>query len=318
MRMKKSLIAGAFLLLPWGAQAGELTVRTTDIVDNKPVFATVESTDVTAARARTGGVVVDLKVDEGVEVTQGQVVAVVGDDKLALQIGGLDAQVAAAQAQQKKAADDLRRAQELFRNGTVAKAQLDSAKAAFDVADNQLRAVTAQRSVVDQQVREGQILAPASGRVLDVPITKGSVLMPGEVAARIAADGYILRLQLPERHAQAIRVGDTIRLDDGRTGTIRQVYPEIVNGRVQADADVPDLGGYFVGQRVRVFVRTGTHRGFVVPLSCLRTHSGVDYVVLVQGTRRMEVPVQRGEAQAEGVEVVAGLRDGDVLQTEGE
>lgn len=306
------------LLWPMAAAAGELTVAPVAITDYKPVYARIESTDVATARARTGGTVIDLKVDEGTEVAQGQVIAVVGDDKLALQLESLNAQIAAAQAQQTRAQDDYTRAQELFRNGTVARARLDEAKAAYQVADNHLKSITAQKSVIDQQVKEGQILAPTAGRVLEVPITKGSVLMSGEVAARIAADSYVLRLQLPERHAQALKVGDAIHLEDGRTGTIRQVYPEITGGRVQADADVSDLGSYFVGQRVRVEVSTGTHQGFVVSSAFIITRAGMDYVQLKQPQGSLLVAVQRGETLKDGIEIISGLQAGDVLLSAGD
>lgn len=314
----KLAVLSIVIFWPVRVWAGELTVAPVAITDFKPVYATVESADVANARARTGGTVIELKADEGDVVAQGQILAVVGDDKLALQLDSLNAQIAAAQAQQAKAQDDYTRAQELFRNGTVAKARLDEAKAAFQVADNQLKSITAQRSVIDQQVKEGQILAPAAGRVLDVPITKGAVIMPGEVAARIAANAYVLRLQLPERHASELKVGDSIRLEDGRTGTLRQIYPQIANGRVQADADVAELGGYFVGQRVRVDVSTGTHQGYVVPPSYLVTRGGIDYIQLKQGQELLLVPVQRGEELKDGIEIISGLQAGDVLLSAGE
>ena len=302
-------------LVSLSAKAGELTVVPTALTDYKPVYATVESTDVALARARLGGTVVELKVNEGDEVTLGQVIAVIGDDKLALQLGSVDAQIAAARAQLVKTQDDYRRVQELFKNGTVAKARFDDAKATLQIADNQLKSIIAQRSVVNQQVREGQILAPAAGRVLSVPITKGAVLMAGEVAARIAAKSYVLRLQLPERHAAALKVGDTLKMDDGRLGQLQQIYPEIINGRVQADAAVADLGSYFVGQRVRVDVSVGTHQGFVIPLSFITTLAGIDYVSLKQGQDIIRVPVQRGSVFQDGIEIVSGLQQGDVLIT---
>lgn len=306
------------LLLPFSAAAAEMTVGPVAITDYKPVFATVESAHMTNARARIGGTVVALKVEEGSEVTQGQVIAIVGDDKLALQLSSLDAQIAAAKAQQSKAQFDFNRAQELFRKGTIARAQLDAARAAFDVADNQLKSVAAQRSVIEQQVKEGQILAPVAGRVLEVPITEGMVLMPGEVAASIAADGYILRLQLPERHAEALKVGDAVQLDDGRTGVIRKIYPEIAGGRVQADADVEKLESYFVGQRIRVQVAVGAHQGFVVPPSYIETQAGIDYVQLKRDQTSLRVPVQRGEAVKDGIEIISGIHAGDILQSAGE
>lgn len=302
--------------------AGELTIAPQQVSDLKPVFATVESSDVAAARARIGGTIIELLVDEGSIVTQGQVIATVGDDKLALQVRALDAQIAALTAQQTKAVDDFHRAQDLFRSGTVARARLDDAKAAADVAENQLKARQADRSVINQQMAEGQVLAPEAGRVLQVLPTKGSVVLPGDQIARIAADTYILRLQLPERHAQALKVGDAVRLGEGATarqGQIRQVYPEITNGRVTADADVPDLGSFFVGQRVRVWISTDQRSTYIIPKTYLQTRAGIDYVQLRQTDgSAMTVPVQQGSETTEGVEILSGLKTGDVLLPSGE
>ena len=70
-----------------------------------------------AARARIGGTVASLAVRQGDIVTPGQVIAVVGDDKLALQINSLDAQIAGLQSQLAQAQTDLTRAETLFRQG---------------------------------------------------------------------------------------------------------------------------------------------------------------------------------------------------------
>src|SRR5215469_8877854 len=75
------------------------TVQRTNLTDQKAVFATVESPNVVPARARIGGTVASLSVRQGDSVAQGQVIAVVGDDKLVLQIKSLDAQIAGLESQ---------------------------------------------------------------------------------------------------------------------------------------------------------------------------------------------------------------------------
>ena len=84
----------------------------------------------------------------------------------------------------------------------------------------------------------------------------------------MAAERYVLRLSLPERHAQIMKAGDRVSIaargareddpDQRRAGQVRLVYPEITGGRVIADVEVPGLGDYFVGERTRVYVSTGT------------------------------------------------------------
>src|SRR5579862_1389002 len=170
-------------------------VAPVSVPDQKAVFATVESRRIVPARARIGGTVAELVVKEGDHVDLGQIVATVGDEKIALQMQSLDAQIAGLEAQLAQAKTDLARAEELFSRGTIAQARLDEARTAFSVADNTRRARIAERSVLQQQLAEGNVLAPAAGRVLKVPLTVGAVILPGESVADIAEQNFVLRLR---------------------------------------------------------------------------------------------------------------------------
>lgn len=305
------------------AQDAMYTVGVSLIEDPKSVFATVESVDVVAARARIGGTVTELLVDEGSPVTAGQLLARVVDPKLALQGKSVDAQIQSAVAQRDLAKTALVRAEQLFTTGAIPKARLDEARTALDVAERALNSAQAGRQVLEQTRIEGDVLAPAQGRVLKVNVTKGSVVLPGEPVATMAAEAYILRLQLPERHAQFISEGDEVQVAERglgaltsdshealRVGRIVQVYPEIKQGRVTADVEVPDLGDFFVGERIRVWVGAGARPAIVVPEAYLYKRYGVTFVKLQDGH---EVVVQPGLMQPDGIEVLSGLEAGDVL-----
>jgi RND family efflux transporter MFP subunit len=238
-----TLILGTVALAQPARADGIFVVQPTAVSDAKAVFATVESPRVVPARARIGGTVAELAVKEGDQVALGQVVATVGDEKLALQLKSLDAQIAGLEAQRAKAETDLARAEELVSRGTIPRTRLDEARTAFEVAANMLRSRIAERSVIQQQLAEGSVLAPAAGRVLKVPLTTGTVIMPGEPVAHIAERNFVLRLRVPERHARILKAGDPVRIDgrelgtsEPRFGTIRLVYPQIEDGRVVADA----------------------------------------------------------------------------------
>ena len=174
------LVATALTLFAQAALAEQTFVVTPKTVaDEKAVFATVESTNVVPARARIGGTVVQLAVKEGDGVKQGQILATVGDEKLALQMKSLDAQIAGLESQLAQTQTDLTRGENLFSRGTIPKTRLDEARTAFNVASNALKSRTAERSVIQQQVTEGSVLAPTSGRVLKVPVTSGTVILAG-------------------------------------------------------------------------------------------------------------------------------------------
>ncbi len=313
-------------VIPGRVIPGRFTVEPVTIIDQKAVFATVQSLNVVPARARIAGTLTRLSVRAGDAVRRGQVIGIVADEKLALQITALDAEIAGLRSQLAQARIDLGRAEKLARQGAAPVAQLDSARTALEVASSSLAAKQAARAVAQQRLKDGEVHAPISGRVLSVPVTLGTVMLGGETVADIAEHHFVLRLRVPERAGRFLAKGDRVRVDPAdlgqgaaEFGRITLVYPRIAGGVVLADAAVRGLGNYFVGQRVRVWIAAGKRSGFVIPADYLLRRFGLDYVrlVLAAGTIA-DVPVQRGEphpsaALADGVEILAGLHAGDVL-----
>jgi RND family efflux transporter MFP subunit len=318
------LIVAAVVVATPALAADEFVVRETAIEDRKAVIATVEPVRQLVARARIGGTIASLKVREGDEVAAGAEIAVVADQKLFLQMQALESRIRSQQAQRDQALTDFNRTRELQQRGVSSQAQLDQMRTALDVAERNLTAITADREVIAQQMAEGAVFAPGAGRALSVPVSEGRVVLAGEVIATLAEENYILRLELPERHAQIMRAGDKVLMgarglqgnaEEGQgleQGRVRLVYPEIKGGRVVADIEVQGLGDYFVGERTRVYVTTGKRQAIVIPQDYVFRRAGVNYAKLKDGTT---VVVQPGEGRAGTVEILSGLKDGDVLVT---
>lgn len=304
------------------ASAAETAVTRQAVEDRKAVIATVEPVHELLARARIGGTVTTLGAKEGDRVAAGDRIAVVADQKLLLQMQALQSRIQAQQAERDQAQIDFARAQELRRSGVGSQAALDQARTRLDVAERTLQALRADRQVIEQQSTEGAVLAPGAGRVLKVPVSEGSVVLPGETIASMAADNYILRLQLPERHARFMKAGDAILIggrglqpqepETLRHGRVALVYPQIDQGRVIADVEVEGLGDYFVGERTRVYVATGTREALVIPEEYVYRRYGVSYAKLKDGT---EVAIQVGLPVEGGIEILSGLHEGDRVVT---
>lgn len=326
--MKLALLA-FFIYLAGGLLSAGIAGQATAILQEKPelkaVFGQVRSRTLSIARARIGGTVTGLKVTEGTSVAAGDELAVVIDDKLALQLEAIDARIKGLESEMNNAAIELARAQNLLSAGVVAKTRVDAAQTQFDVLSNQFSAVQSDRAVIVQQAAEGRVLAPAPGRVLAVPVTQGSVVLPGEAIASIASNGYFIRLSLPERHAAQLTEGDDVWIGERgldpassnnatTSGKLVKIYPEIDNGRVLADVEVKGLGDYFVGERILVWVPVAKRSVLSVPAAAVSTRSGIDYVTLADGAR---VAVIVGEAfKADGtprVEIMSGLEAGDTV-----
>ena len=306
-------------------QAGRLTLQTRTVADLKPVPGTLTTRDMAEARARISGTLVMLGVREGDMVRQGQLIGRVTDARLALQTGAFDAQVAAAAAEAGRADADLARTRSLFSRGIYAQAKLDQVEAQARAANANLTAARAQRGASVELAGQGAILAPAAGRVLAAKVPVGSVLMAGQTLATITAGPMVVRIELPEGQARALQVGDVVQLEAAdlrgvaTQGAISQIYPSITDGQVRADVSAQGLPQDLIGQRVRAHVKIGERQALIVPRRYILTRFGIDYARLVRADGTLsEIPVQTtGGPDADTVEVLAGLRAGDVLSPAG-
>ncbi len=321
--MKHRVALTLFLAVVAGvAHSESLTLSLVQVTDWKAVYGRIEARVRAPARARIGGTLVDLKVTEGELVAEGQNLALIVDEKLAFQLSALEAQKTALAAQLANAQAEVKRGEGLLKQGVTTAQRQDALRTQADVLVGQLSALDAQMNVTRQSQTEGQVLAPAAGRVLDVPVAKGAVVMPGETIASLAVGGSFLRLSVPERLATALKEGDEIQIENGDTtgaGRLARVYPLIENGRVVADVEVKDLSDRFVDARVLVRLPVGSHPALVVPHTAIVTRSGIDFVAVEAAhgvVMRSVVPGIRFVTDGtEQVEILSGLSAGDRILT---
>ena len=321
--MRLPLLSLSLALAPFFtgfATAQTLALQPTTITEWKAVYGQVEARDRIPARARLGGTLVDLTVVEGDAVTAGQPIGRIEDEKLAFQLSALTAQRGALDAQLSNAQVELTRGESLLKQGVTTAQGLDALRTQVDVLKGQIAALDAQADVITQQIKEGTVLAPADGRVLDVPVSKGGVVLPGEAVALIGGGGTYLRLSIPERHAPSLHAGDKIEISDGgatQSGTLSRIYPLIQNGRVIADVDVAGLADSFVDARVLVRLAVGQRDALMVPATALSSTGGLDFVGVQGASGPMQRSVVPGEHQTVGgvdmVEILSGLEAGDVV-----
>jgi RND family efflux transporter MFP subunit len=308
--------------LPFGVMAQDLLLAPISVTEWKAVYGRVEARSRIPARARLGGTLVKLEVTEGDLVTAGQVLARVVDAKIDYQLAAIDAQSQALAAQLDNAKSELIRGEDLLARGVTTAQRLDALRTQVEVLVGQIAAVGADRQVVEQQAREGAVLAPISGRVLAVPVATGAVVLPGEAVALIGGGGIFLRIAVPERHATFLQQGAKIEIEtaDGPSqGTLARIYPLIENGRVIADVEVPDLPDSFIDARVLVRLPVDTRAALMVPATAVTTQAGLDFVTVTATDGAVLRTVVLGQQRVIGdvvmVEVLSGLAVGDTVVT---
>ena len=312
-------IAALSAILPALALADGFRVEPVKMPEWKAVYGRVEARDTVAARARIGGTILSLKVTEGDRVAAGDVIATVQDDKLEFQVKAVDAQLAGLTASLENARAELTRGEELIKRGVTTAQRLDQLRTQVDLVVNQIAAAEAQRAVLQEQQREGSVLAPVDGVVLTVPITRDTVIMAGETVATIGGGGFFLRLAIPERHTALLTQDALLKIEGsaGREveGKLARIYPEIDNGRVIADVNVANLPEGFVNKRLLVRVPIGEREAILVPETAVTRRFGIDYVSVQMGDARAERSVVTGERMTVAgrpmVEILTGIAAGD-------
>lgn len=307
-----------------GPQAATLKVTERTVPDYRMVSAVLTNRDVGDARARIGGRIAQILVKEGETVRAGQVVAVIGDERISLEADAAAASVRAAEASSQQAQQDLQRAERLFSSGAVSRAAIEQARSAAKSAEAQLQSARSQAGAARALNNQGQVVAPSAGEVTRIPSPRGAVIMAGEVVVQITTGAPVLRIELPESEAANLKEGQSIRFlsddaDEPRMATIRQVYPAVSAGRVMADIDAAGIDRQLVGGRVRVMAPAGERSAIVIPETYIDTRFGADYVRLSRtGGATIDAPVQRGariplDDMPDGVEILSGLRAGDEI-----
>ena len=319
--MRRLASSFALLLVPALVWAETLTVAPEPITEWKAVYGRIEARETVPARARIGGLVAELSVSEGELVEAGQRIALVRDDKIEFRIAVMNAQAEALRSQLATAASELERGEALKERGVITTQRLDQLRTTVDVLQGQISSVVSERDVIVQQATEGEVLAPDAGRVLTVPVTLGAVILSGEPVATIGSGGFFLRLAIPERHAGAMIEGTALRIVAGGEdleGRIAKVYPQIENGRVIADVELPDIDTAFVNARVLVRLPVGERTAILVPEAAVATRSGIDFVAVRHGDRTADRAVMLGDwvTRADGVfiEILTGLAAGDMVE----
>lgn len=258
--------------------------------------------------------IVRLNFDDGSFVHAGQVIAV-------LRQAEQTAELSEANARSREAQQQLRRVESLKNRGFATRSNYDTQVAAA-------AAARAQAQQVQAQIGDRVIRAPFAGWVSLRNISVGAIAGQGTDIATVSDLSTIkLDFTVPETMLAAIREGLTIDAraaaypDRPFNGTIRTIDPVIdPNTRaVTVRALLPNPDRMLrPGMMMRVAIQSASRTALSVPELAVLGEGESSFVFAVEaGNRVRRLPVRTGAHVGGRVEILAGLRPGQRVVTEG-
>jgi HlyD family secretion protein len=270
--------------------------------------------DIQVTAPATGVRILQLMVDEGDNVREGQPMARLDTNLAQAQIRAAQASVAEAESAAVRARGEYDRAESIRDSGALSTEAIEARRAAATAADARLAASRAQLQEVNARLGGGYVRAPASGLVIDRTAEVGRNV-DGQVLFRIAAGNQLeVAAQVAESDALALDVGQraTFRLVDGSTveGTLRR-GPASIDSRTrtgEALFSLPEGTRVRAGMYLRGDAVLAPHDVLAIPQSSILYDSGQAYVFAVDAEDRVHrANIDIGARNGDLVEVRSGL-----------
>lgn len=264
-----------------------------------------------------GGRVLQVYVDAGDWVNQGEVLVSVDRSVQTQQAAALEAQIGVARADLQLAQNELDRAAQLVDRGFISKADVDRKTATRDAARARVKVADAQLGETRARNARLDVRAPVSGYVLERNVETGQTVSAGSgILFRIAKDGQLeLQAKLSEDDLAQVSVGvpasvTPVGTDRVFNGNIWQIAPMIDSQSRQGIARValPFDKALRPGGFASVEIKSGAMTAPVLPESAIQTGREGSFVYIVGKDNKVKQrPVKVGSVTAQGLIIEQGL-----------
>ncbi|WP_409422029.1 efflux RND transporter periplasmic adaptor subunit [Pseudaeromonas sp. ZJS20] len=324
------LRAGSLLLLATLSQVPIQAAETPATLTLRPqtearwwwVDGQLEPVDQGTVAAQTQGRITALNVDVNDMVEAGEVLLEITSTEQAAGLSRAEAALAAAQAQQLEADNQLVRMQALLAKGTVSRREYDSAKAAAQAARGNVNQAKAAVVQAKEAVGYTRVLAPYAGVVSARHVSVGETVTPGQpLLSGFALTHMRVVADVPQRLQGQLQTqqGFSLRLADGETLALTdyQIYryadPASHSFRLRLPLPAQDGMHWLPGEWVKLGLPLGQRQALRLPQSAILQQSELTavYVMTPKGPQLRQVKL--GDSREGEVEILAGLSAGETV-----
>ena len=300
-------------------QVSTMNVKDTIFTHYTVLQGSVDTKQNITIMPETAGLLTQVYVKEGQNVSAGQVLAKIDD-------GGLSQQLQQMQVQQQLAKTTFERQKRLWDQNIGSEIQYLQTKANYEAQSKAINSM--QKTIAKTTVK-----APFSGTIDDVITEQGTVVSPGmsPLFRLVSLKDMYITVDVPETYITSITKGTDVTVEFPVLGksmesTVRQTsnYINPANRSFSIEIPVPNEDGMVkpnLTAKLKINDYTSKN-AILVPLSVIsENQDGEQYVMIAHknedGLVAMRRKIETGKASGDLIEVTTGLKLGDQVITEG-
>jgi len=316
-----------------GQGARALAVRTAPVVARDVVYTiqslgSLEPEEMVQITAEVSGAVKEVTFNAGDRVTAETVLARIDPERYRLEAVRADAAYRRAVADRKRAEADLVRREALAREQLVADEELNRSRQETERLSADAAAAKAALEIAEQNVRRADLRAPRAGEISTRTVDTGQFVQIGTALATLVDLRRLrLRFRVSESESLKAREGQVVTFHIGSLGDAEfaaKVYhvgdvADPATRQVEILAWVDNPGVLKPGFFAEVTLATETRKdAIVISEGAIQASERGFVVFVVADGKAQERPVKIGLRTGDGsVEIVSGLKVGEVIVTEG-
>jgi len=298
-------------------------------------IGSVEAYSTVAVKSRVTGLIATQQFREGQDVKKGDVLFTIDRKPFDVALRQTDANLARDVARSENLKVQLRRYEQLFKEGVVSREQYDQAHSEAEAADAVVRADQAMLERARIEVEYCNVLSPVNGRTGSVMVHPGNLVEANKEPALVQleqVEPVYVSFSVPEQsldeirrrmtHARLAVEVETQDQQEHETGELTFVDSAVdrSTGTIRLKATFANATRrLWPGQFVKTTLRLDTLANVVVvPAVAVQSGQNGTYVFVLKGDQTVEMrPVTAGRTWAAQTVIEKGLQAGETVVTDG-
>lgn len=300
-----------------------VTIGTSDIAANNVYPGEVKGRYESNLAFQVSGKINKRLVNIGDKVQQGQILLQIDPKDVLQSVENSNAQYASALANQKLAAENVRRYTALYESGAVSKAALDQYTTQLEAANAALRQAGAQSNISQNQLEYTNLRSDVDGVVTNITGEVGQIAAAGNPIVTVIQNGEReIQIFIPENKLSEIKIDQKAEVTFWAlnklklSGQVREISPvadpvtKTYKVRVAVNNLPPEAN---LGMTAKVHFTGNNKEQIILPLSSIYQTDNQTKVWVVRNNHAVTQPVEVAGYSDNNVIISSGLSKDDIV-----